>query len=108
MPQTAAPLVLTAEDRAELARWSQGRLPWLAERARIVLACADHPRRSGELGILAGWPGGGTSRPLPAALRAVRLGDRARRARDRSFRRSRPRRHGRATTLAAIPCSKIW
>src|SRR6266704_117539 len=41
MPQTAAPLVLTAEDRAELARWSQGRLPWLAERARIVLACAD-------------------------------------------------------------------
>src|SRR2546429_2928628 len=41
MPQPAAPLVLTAEDRAELARWSQGRLPWLAERARIVLACAE-------------------------------------------------------------------
>src|SRR6266581_3234328 len=41
MPQTAAPLVLTAEDRAELVRWSQGRLPWLAERARIVLACAE-------------------------------------------------------------------
>src|SRR5580698_71822 len=41
MPQTAAPLVLTAEDRAELVRWSQGRLPWLAERAKIVLACAD-------------------------------------------------------------------
>src|SRR5882672_6415368 len=41
MEQTAAPLVLTAEDRAELARWSQGRLPWLAERARIVLACAE-------------------------------------------------------------------
>src|SRR5438270_668677 len=41
MPQTAAPLVLTAEDRAELARWSQGRLPWLAERARIVLACGE-------------------------------------------------------------------
>src|SRR6185437_12896627 len=41
MSQTAAPLVLTAEDRAELARWSQGRLPWLAERARIVLACAE-------------------------------------------------------------------
>src|SRR5271166_7195916 len=38
MPQTAAPLVLTAEDRAELVRWSQGRL---AERARIVLACAE-------------------------------------------------------------------
>src|ERR1700724_16038 len=31
MPETAAPLVLTAEDRAELARWSQGGLPWLAE-----------------------------------------------------------------------------
>ena len=41
MPQTAAPLVLTAEDRGELVRWSQGRLPWLAERARIVLACAE-------------------------------------------------------------------
>src|SRR5437762_9866083 len=41
MEQTAAPLVLTAEDRAELARWSQGRLPWVAERARIVLACAE-------------------------------------------------------------------
>src|SRR5580692_5661819 len=41
MSQTAAPLVLTAEDRAELARWSQGGLPWLAERARIVLACAE-------------------------------------------------------------------
>jgi transposase-like protein/transposase/transcriptional regulator with XRE-family HTH domain len=41
MSQTAAPLVLTAEDRAELDRWSQGRLPWLAERARIVLACAE-------------------------------------------------------------------
>src|SRR5689334_16816920 len=41
MPQTAAPLVLTAEDRAELVRWSQGRRPWLAERARIVLACAE-------------------------------------------------------------------
>ena len=35
------PLVLTDEDRAELVRWSQGRLPWLAERARIVLACAE-------------------------------------------------------------------
>ena len=39
--QAAVPLVLTAEDRAELVRWSQGRLPWLAERARIVLACAE-------------------------------------------------------------------
>ena len=39
--QAAVPLVLTVEDRAELVRWSQGRLPWLAERARIVLACAE-------------------------------------------------------------------
>jgi LuxR family transcriptional regulator, maltose regulon positive regulatory protein len=41
MSQAAAPLTLTDEDRAELARWSKGRLPWLAERARIVLACAE-------------------------------------------------------------------
>src|SRR5260370_37661959 len=41
MWETAAPLVLTAEERAELARWSQGGLPWMAERARIVLACAE-------------------------------------------------------------------
>src|SRR5881392_2410689 len=41
MEQTAAPLVLTAEDRAELVRWSQGSSPMLAERARIVLACAE-------------------------------------------------------------------
>src|SRR6266550_1544971 len=41
MPQTAAPLVLTAEDRAELVRWSQEGSAWLAERARIVLACAE-------------------------------------------------------------------
>ena len=41
MSQAAAPLALTDEDRAELARWSTGRLPWLAERARIVLACAE-------------------------------------------------------------------
>src|SRR5271169_6823325 len=39
--QAAVPLVLTDEDRAELVRWSQGRLPWLAERERIVLACAE-------------------------------------------------------------------
>src|SRR3984893_18649823 len=38
--QTAVPLVLTDEDRAELARWLEGGLPWLAERARVVLACA--------------------------------------------------------------------
>src|SRR5580700_9347445 len=41
MPQTAAPLVLTDEDRAELVRWLEGGLPWRAERARIVLACAE-------------------------------------------------------------------
>ena len=41
MSQAAAPLVLTDEDRVELARWSQASPPWLAERARIVLACAD-------------------------------------------------------------------
>jgi transposase-like protein/transposase len=41
MPQTAEPLALTGEDRAELARWSQEGSAMLAERARIVLACAD-------------------------------------------------------------------
>jgi transposase len=41
MAQTAAPLVLADEDRAELARWSRGGSPMLAERARIVLACAE-------------------------------------------------------------------
>src|SRR5205814_5863032 len=41
MSQTAAPLVLADEDRAELARWSQGGSPMLAERARVVLACAE-------------------------------------------------------------------
>jgi len=35
------PLVLTDEDRAELAGWLEGELRWLAERARIVLACAE-------------------------------------------------------------------
>src|ERR1700676_866957 len=40
MQQTAEPLVLTGEDRAELARWSREGSAWLAERARIVLACA--------------------------------------------------------------------
>src|SRR5205814_8331820 len=55
MPQTAAPLVLTAEDRAELVRWSQGRSPMLAERARIVLASAEPgsgvARVAAELGL---------------------------------------------------------
>ena len=41
MSQATAPLVLTDEDRVELARWSKADPPWLAERARIVLACAD-------------------------------------------------------------------
>src|SRR6266568_519900 len=41
MSETAAPLVLTAEDRAELGRWLEGGRPWLAERARIVLGCAE-------------------------------------------------------------------
>jgi transposase len=41
MPQTAAPLALTDNDRVELARWSRGGSPMLAERARIVLACAE-------------------------------------------------------------------
>jgi transposase len=40
MSQTAAPLALADDERAELARWSQGGSPMLAERARIVLACA--------------------------------------------------------------------
>ena len=39
--QMAVPLVLTDEDRAELVRWLEGGRPWLAERARIVLACAE-------------------------------------------------------------------
>src|SRR3979411_2722567 len=41
MSQTAAPLVLTDEDRAELVRWSQGRLPWLGGWAGIVQACGE-------------------------------------------------------------------
>src|SRR6476659_7299765 len=39
--QAAVPLVLTDDERAELTGRSQGRLAWLAERARIVLACAE-------------------------------------------------------------------
>src|ERR1035438_9689319 len=41
MSQTAAQLVLTDDHRAELGRWSQDGSPMLAERARIVLACAE-------------------------------------------------------------------
>jgi transposase len=55
MPQTAAPLALTDDDRAELARWSQGSSPVLAERARIVLASAEPgsgvARVAAELGL---------------------------------------------------------
>jgi len=58
MPQTAAPLALTDEDRAELARWSQGGSAWLAERARIVLACAE--------------PGSGVAR-VAAQLESTRM-----------------------------------
>src|ERR1700755_2583020 len=39
--QNAVPLVLSDEDRAELGRWLEGGLPWLALRAKIVLACAE-------------------------------------------------------------------
>ena len=52
------PLVLADEDRAELVRWPQGELPWLAERARIVLACAE--------------PGSGVAR-VAAQLGATRM-----------------------------------
>jgi LuxR family maltose regulon positive regulatory protein len=41
MSQAATPLLLTDEDRIELARCSNGGPPWLAERTRIVLACAE-------------------------------------------------------------------
>src|SRR5579859_2795767 len=39
--QMAVPLVLTDEDRVVLSGWLEGGLPWRAERARIVLACAE-------------------------------------------------------------------
>src|SRR5690349_15192489 len=58
MEQTAAPLVLTAEDRAELVRWSREGPPMRAERARIVLACAE--------------PGSGVAR-VAAALGSTRM-----------------------------------
>src|SRR6202795_562573 len=64
--QAAVPLVLTDEDRAELTRWSRGRLPWLAERARIVLACAE--------------PGSGVAR-VAAELGSARMTVRKRRRR---------------------------
>jgi transposase len=41
MSQTAEPLMLTGEDRAELARWLEEESAWRVERARIVLACAE-------------------------------------------------------------------
>jgi transposase len=55
MPQTAVPLALTDDDRAELARWLRDGPPVRAERARIVLASAEPgsgvARVSAELGL---------------------------------------------------------
>jgi transposase-like protein/transposase/transcriptional regulator with XRE-family HTH domain len=55
MPQTAVPLALTDDDRAELARWLRDGPPMRAERARIVLASAEPgsgvARVSAELGL---------------------------------------------------------
>ena len=88
--QTAVPLVLADEDRAELVRWSQGGLPWLAERARIVMACAEPGsgvarvaaelgstrmtvrkwrRRFAEEGLAGLADGGYTAKPLRSVLR---------------------------------------
>jgi transposase len=47
----AVPLVLSADDRAQLARLAQSGPPRLAGRARIVLACADSP--GGNAGVAA-------------------------------------------------------
>src|ERR1035438_6647208 len=52
MSRPAAPLVLTDDDRTGLARLSQGGSARLAERARIVLACAE--AGSGNAGVAAG------------------------------------------------------
>ena len=41
MSRAAAPLLLTGDEHDRLARWSQAGPPRLAERARIVLACAQ-------------------------------------------------------------------
>src|SRR5437899_2358168 len=41
MSRAAARLVLTGDEHDQLARWSQAGPPRLAERARIVLACAQ-------------------------------------------------------------------
>src|SRR6266542_6423101 len=51
MSRPAAPLVLTDDDRIELARFSQGGSPRLAERARMVLACAESA--AGNAGVAA-------------------------------------------------------
>jgi transposase len=58
MPQTAEPLTLTDEDRSELGRWLVEESAWLAERARIVLACAE--------------PGSGVAR-VAEQLRSTRM-----------------------------------
>src|SRR5947207_11474445 len=51
MSRPAAPLELTADDRAGLARLSRDGPPQLAERARIILACAGS--RGGNAGVAA-------------------------------------------------------
>ena len=58
MSRPAVPLVLSDDDRAQLARLIQAGPPRLAERARIVLACADssggHAGVAAELGLATG------------------------------------------------------
>src|SRR5277367_1004640 len=51
MSRPAVPLVLSDDDRAQLAGLIQSGPPRLAERARIVLACADSP--AGHAGVAA-------------------------------------------------------
>src|SRR6516165_3877932 len=43
----AVPIVLSEEERAELVRRAQGPGVWRADRARIVLACADGMSNAG-------------------------------------------------------------
>jgi transposase len=52
MSVPTAPLALSGEDRAELERLARSGAPRLAERARIVLACAD-PSAGGNSGVAA-------------------------------------------------------
>ena len=53
MSLPVAPLALSDEDRAELGRLLASGKPRLAERARIVLACAE-PGSGGNSGVAAG------------------------------------------------------